>query len=126
MIRLLSSLFALVLIYTACYSTATWSQNLTDSYINRLEYAQSLTEENHWQEASQITAEVFSHWESQTLPLYILLRHSDLDKILICFQSVSQYLAQEDEEPYLANNAQLIAQLRLLAEMEQLSFANIL
>lgn len=126
MIRFYSSLLVLCLIFISSTATAKWSENLSHSYINRLEYAQKLTEDGHWQEAAQITSEVFAHWESQSFPLYTLLRHGDLDKILICFQSVSQYLAQEDEEPYLANNAQLIAQLALLAEMEQLSLKNIL
>lgn len=126
MLRLFSSMLTLFLIFFACYGTATWTETLTSSYISRLEYAQVLTEENHWDEAAQITAEVYDHWKSQSFPLYVLLRHSDLDKILLCFQSVSQYLDQEDDEPYLANNAQLIAQLKLLADMEQCSLENIL
>lgn len=126
MLRLWSSTIALCLILILSFATANWCDNLTSSYIQRLEYAQTLTEESHWQEASQITQEVYEHWQSQSFPLYILLRHSDLDKILISFQSVSQYLEQEDQEPYRANNAQLIAQLKLLAEMEQFSLENIL
>ncbi|MFI3254674.1 MAG: DUF4363 family protein [Eubacteriales bacterium] len=126
MTRLWASIITLFLLFFVSYATGEWTQNLTDSYVNRLEYAQKLTEGGHWEEAAQITDEVFLHWESQSFPLYILLRHSDLDKIFVCFQSVSQYLSQEDDEPYLANNAQLIAQLNLLAEMEQLSLKNIL
>lgn len=124
--RLIASIFTLCFLCFACQATETWSKNLTNHYIQELEQAQSLTEENQWQDASKITQNVFNHWESQSFPLYVLLRHSDLDKILISFQSVSQYLQQEDQEPYLANNAQLIAQLKLLAEMEELSLKNIL
>lgn len=123
--RLWASIITLSLLCFACQATETWSKNLSNLYIQQLEHAQSLTEENQWAEASEITQDAFSHWESQSFPLYVLLRHSDLDKILISFQSVSQYLQQEDQEPYLANNAQLIAQLKLLAEMEELSFKNI-
>lgn len=126
MIRFFSSLATLILLFFACHSTATWTESLTTDYISQLEQAQELIANQQWQEASELTDQVFQHWESQSFPLYVLLRHSDLDKILICFQSVSQYLEQEDEEPYVANNAQLIAQLKLLAEMEALSLKNIL
>lgn len=126
MIRLVSSIFTLIFIFFACFATSNWTDTLTSNYIEQLEQAQQLTEENQWQEAATITAQVYDHWKSQSFSLYVLLRHSDLDKILLGFQSVSQYLEQEDQEPYLANNAQLIAQLTLLAEMEQLSLENIL
>lgn len=126
MIRLFCSTFTLIFIFLACHSTANWTETLTSSYISQLEYAQQLTDQKQWQEAAQITSEVQQDWKSQSFRLYVLLRHSDLDKILLGFQSVSQYLDQEDQEPYLANNAQLIAQLKLLAEMEQLSLENIL
>lgn len=126
MIRLFLSTSALIAVFVASACNAIWIDRLTSSYAERLEYAQELTTNNHWKEAAQLTAEVYAHWESQSFPLYVLLRHGDIDKIQICFQSVSQYLEQEDEEPYVANNAQLIAQLKLLSEMEQLSLENIL
>lgn len=126
MLRLFCSMFSLILLFFACHSTATWTESLTSSYISQLEQAQQLTDQEQWQEAANITASVYQDWNSQSFRLYVLLRHSDLDKILLGFQSVSQYLEQKDQEPYLANNAQLIAQLKLLAEMEQLSLENIL
>ncbi len=124
--RLFFSCFVLVSIFFASFATARWTENITNSYIQRLEYAEKLSDKEHWQEAQQITQEVYQDWQNRSFPLYTLLRHSDLDKIMVCFQSVSQYVELQDKEPYTANNAQLIAQLRLLAEMEQLSLENIL
>lgn len=126
MLRLFCSTLSLILLFFACHSTASWTESLTNSYISQLEYAQELTDQEQWEEAAQITTTVYQDWNSQSFRLYVLLRHSDLDKILLGFQSVSQYLDQQDQEPYLANNAQLIAQLKLLSEMEQLSLENIL
>lgn len=126
MFRFYSGCIILTLIIISCIATANWTENLTTGYIQKLEEAQSLTQENQWAEASELTQEVYDHWNSKSFPLYTLLRHGDLDKIQLCFQSVSQYLKQEDEEPYTANNAQLITQLKLLAEIEQLSWENVL
>lgn len=124
--RFYSSILTLFLILCACFSTATWIQSTTLDYIHILEEAQSLAQEGEWKQASIRTQEVYDHWTEQSFRMYITLRHSDLDKIKLCFQSVSQYLEQEDQEPYMANNAQLITQLELLAEMEQCTIENIL
>lgn len=126
MLRFIASCLTLILIFSACFQTAHWTKGLTTNYISLLDQAQELTEQGDWAQAAQITDQVYAHWKNQSFSLYVLLRHSDLDKILLCFQSVSQYLENEDKEPYLANNAQLIAQLNLLAEMEQFSLENIL
>lgn len=126
MLRLYGSLLTLVLIFTSCFSTARWIDALTSSYIEDLHYAQELVQKNQWNEAATLTNTVYEDWKSRSVPLYILLRHGDIDQILLCFQSVAQYLEEEDQEPYRANNAQLITQLQLLSEMEQLTWENIL
>lgn len=126
MLRLWSSIIALILIFIACFGVAQWSESMSEDYIKRLEYAKTLTESGDWETAKKITKEVEEGWKSQNFALYTLLRHDDLDRILLSFQSVEQYLDLQDEEPYHANNAQLITQLKLLAEMEQLNLENIL
>ena len=54
------------------------------------------------------------------------MRHSDTDQILRSFQAVLEYLPLQEPDQYNAANADLIAQLELLAEMEQVSVANVL
>lgn len=125
MLRLYAGIFTLIFILSSCFFTAKWVDQLSTDYVSQLEYAQSLTQENNWEDAYKITTEVLENWNQQSFPLYILLRHGDIDQISLYFQSVTQYLKQQDEEPYTANNAQLIAQLQLLAEMEQLSLENV-
>lgn len=124
--RCYASLLVLSLIFGSCYATSHWTTALTQSYSAQLEEAQTLSREENWEEAGNITKEVYDHWNSQSFWLYVLLRHSDIDKISLGFQTVCQYLEQEDVEPYVANNAQLITQLQLLSEMEQLSWENVL
>lgn len=126
MSRCYVAIFTLVLIFACSTATSHWSTTLTQSYSAQLEQAQTLSREENWEEAGNITQAVYDHWNSQSFWLYVLLRHSDIDKISLCFQTVCQYLEQQDVEPYVANNAQLITQLQLLSEMEQLSWENIL
>lgn len=54
------------------------------------------------------------------------MRHSDTDQILRTFQSVLQYLELQELDQYAAANADLAAQIQLLAEMEQASLVNVL
>lgn len=126
MFRFYSACTSLVLILLCCFATANWVGDKTAEYIEKLETAQTLSSEQNWEDARSLTQEVYEQWISQSFLLHILLQHQDLDEILLCFQSVSQYLEKEDEEPYTANNAQLITHLKLLAEMEQLTLQNIL
>jgi len=55
-----------------------------------------------------------------------MLPHRDIDEIHLTFQEVEEYLKLEESDQYNAANAKLIAQLGLLAEMEQLNLKNIL
>ena len=58
--------------------------------------------------------------------MHVFLRHSDTDQILRTFRQVIQYLDLEELDQYVAANADLVAQLELLSEMEQPSLVNIL
>ena len=65
-------------------------------------------------------------WQERSFWLHALLRHSDTDQVLLLFRSVEEYLKLEEMDQYAAANAQLIAQLELLAEMEDPSLENVL
>ena len=54
------------------------------------------------------------------------MRHSDTDQILRGFRCVLQYLTLQEMDQYAAANADLIAQIRLLSEMEQATLVNVL
>ena len=55
-----------------------------------------------------------------------MLRHSDTDQVLRAFRAVLEYLELEELDQYAAANADLVAQLELLAEMEQATLVNVL
>lgn len=54
------------------------------------------------------------------------MRHSDTDQVLRAFRTVLEYLRLQEPDQYNAANADLMAQLELLAEMEQASVVNVL
>ena len=54
------------------------------------------------------------------------MNHRDIDQVLFSIQAVRQYLQLEEMDQYVAANAQLAAQLRLLVELGQPTLENIL
>lgn len=118
---------ALVLALLACTLLNAWyAQKLTGSLWERLERAQALVEEERWEEAEALTRQVYGEWEEHHLYFHIVMRHTDTDQILRTFRGVLQYLKLQELDQYAAANADLVTQLQLLAEMEQVSLANVL
>lgn len=101
-------------------------KNLTDDMIYQLTCAQQMTQRQQWNTAVQMTQSAYDNWQSHHSYLHIVMRHSDTDQIYRAFRAVMQYLQIQETDQYLAANADLIAQLGLLAEMEQPSLVNVL
>lgn len=119
-----TSILALLLI--GSLANAWYAQSLTGRMTDQLEKAQQLAQRNQWDQASQLTSQVYEDWQGYHFYLHSVLRHSDTDEILRGFRSVLQYLKIEEMDQYAASNADLIAQIELLAEMEQASVVNVL
>ena len=99
---------------------------LTDEMIYLLSGAQEMSQQDQWDTALQMTQSAYDNWEKHHTYLHIVMNHSDTDQILRAFEAVLQYLKIEESDQYLAANVDLIAQLTLLAEMEQPSLVNVL
>lgn len=123
--RLWAAVAILVCILAATLANGWWVKELSADLTHRLEAAQTLTERGEWERAAGLTQQAFQEWERQSFLLHSLLRHGDTDQIYISFQSVQQYLKLEEMDQYAAANAQLIAQLGLLAEAEEPSLKNV-
>ena len=83
-------------------------------------------DENNWGQARELTKQVTEHWQKHDFYFHIMLPHDDIDDIHLTFREVQEYLLLQETDQYNAANAKLIAQLGLLAEMEQLNVKNIL
>ncbi len=116
----------LVLLLGASLANAWYSQSLTGDMTDRLRQAQSLAEGENWDQAEAVTRQVYEDWQDHHFYLHTLMRHSDTDQVLRAFRQVLEYLRLQEPDQYNAANADLIAQLELLAEMEQASVVNVL
>ena len=99
---------------------------LTGGLGEQLRQAQDCARREDWDQAEALTRQAFAGWQEHHLYLHCVMRHSDTDQILRSFQAVLEYLPLQEPDQYNAANADLIAQLELLAEMEQVSVANVL
>lgn len=107
-------------------SNGRYVKQLTDDMVYQLTCAQQMSLRQQWNTAARMTQSAYDNWQSHHSYLHIVMRHSDTDQICRSFQEVMQYLQIHEFDQYLAANADLIAQLGLLSEMEQPSFVNVL
>ena len=105
---------------------AWYARELTEKMGEQLRLAQELAERERWEQALELTQEVYSRWQSLHFYLHATMRHSDTDQILRSFRTVLEYLRLREPDQYNAANADLITQLELLAEMEQPTLVNVL
>lgn len=124
--RLWISVGLLLLLLGGSLFNAWYAKELTDTMGEQLRLAQQMTQTGQWEQALDLTQEVYDHWESRHFYLHSTMRHSDTDQILRGFRTVMEYLRLQEPDQYNAANADLITQLELLAEMEQPSVVNVL
>ena len=116
----------LLVLLGASLTNAWYAQSLTGGMTDQLRRAQSLTEQDDWAQAEAVTRQVYEDWQSHHFYFHTLMRHSDTDQVLRAFRQVLEYLPLQEPDQYNAANADLMAQLELLAEMEQATVVNVL
>lgn len=124
--RLWIAVGLLALLLAASLTNAWYAQNITEDMGRQLRQAQSLTEQEEWSRAEALTRQVYEDWQGHHFYFHTLMRHSDTDQILRAFRQVLEYLRLREPDQYNAANADLMAQLELLAEMEQATIVNVL
>ncbi len=116
----------LALLLAASLTNAWYAQKLTGNMGERLRQAQTLTGQGNWDRAEALTRQVYEDWQDHHFYFHTLMRHSDTDQVLRAFRQVLEYLRLQEPDQYNAANADLVAQLELLAEMEQATVVNVL
>ena len=116
----------LILMLGASLTNAWYAQSLTEDMGQRLRQAQTLAGEENWNRAEGLTRQVYEDWQNHHFYFHTLMRHSDTDQVLRAFRQVLEYIQLQEPDQYNAANADLIAQLELLAEMEQATVVNVL
>ena len=116
----------LLFLLGASLTNAWYAQNVTDGMRQRLREAQTLAEQGDWSRAESLTRQAYEDWQGHRFYFHTTMRHSDTDQVLRDFRSVLEYLQLQEPDQYNAANADLMAQLELLAEMEQPTVENVL
>ena len=124
--RLYIAAALLVLLLAASLANGWYAAKITGSMREQLDQAQALAEQDDWSRAEALTRQAYEDWQSRHFYFHTTMRHSDTDQILRTFRSVLEYLKLQEPDQYNAANADLMAQLELLAEMEQASVVNVL
>lgn len=124
--RLWIAVGLLALLLAASLTNAWYAQKLTGNMGERLRQAQTLTGQGNWDRAEALTRQVYEDWQDHHFYFHTLMRHSDTDQVLRAFRQVLEYLRLREPDQYNAANADLVAQLELLAEMEQATVVNVL
>lgn len=124
--RLYIAAALLILLLGVSLANGWYAQNITGEMCRELRQAQLLAEVEDWSRAESITRQVYEDWQGHHFYFHTLMRHSDTDQVLRAFRQVLEYLRLQEPDQYNAANADLMAQLELLAEMEQASVVNVL
>ncbi len=116
----------LVLLLAASLTNAWYARTITEGMGEKLRQAQTLAEREDWNRAEALTRQVYEEWQRRHFYFHTLMRHSDTDQVLRAFRQVLEYLRLQEPDQYNAANADLMAQLELLGEMEQATVVNVL
>ena len=124
--RFWAAAILLAVLLAGTFASARYARTFTGELARQLERAQDCAAREDWEGARALSRAAFQRWQEERFPLHVLMRHSDTDQIYRSFRALEQYLALEESDQYTAANAELMAQLELLGEMEQPSWENIL
>lgn len=124
--RLWISVAILLAMLIATLGNSWYLNSLISDFSKKLSSAHQQAAADDWELASRLTKQATDHWQRHDFYFHIILPHRDIDDIHLTFQEVEEYLELKEADQYNAANAKLIAQLGLLAEMEQLNLKNIL
>ena len=124
--RLYIAAALLILLLGVSLANGWYARKVTGEMCKELRQAQLLAEVEDWSQAESITRQVYEDWQGRHFYFHTLMRHSDTDQVLRAFRQVLEYLRLQEPDQYNAANADLMAQLELLAEMEQASVVNVL
>ena len=124
--RLYIAAALLVFLMAVSLTNAWYAQRLTGGMREQLVQAQLSAEQGDWDRAESVTRQAYEDWQGHHFYLHTLMRHSDTDQVLRAFRTVLEYLQLQEPDQYNAANADLMAQLELLAEMEQATVVNVL
>lgn len=122
---LLSALTLLAVLSLALWNNASMTER-TQRWQSQLDQVESLAEDGAWEEAATTLEESYDDWSSSQTYLHIVSHHDVLDEAEAMYRRSAVFIHIREESSLLGELSDLRHQLRLLAEMEQLSIKNVL
>ena len=98
----------------------------TDSWCDAVEAARSAVRNGDTVTAAERMEELREAWQARRAYYHSILEHDEMDDAEEFFARAMSALGQQDTDDFAAETAALIAQLRVIAEMQGLSLENVL
>ena len=91
-----------------------------------VEHARTAAADGDWSAAEGALRRGYDRWQSRQTYLHIVEPHAAVEEAEVMFRRAFAFAAVREDAEFQAETAGLLAQLRVLAEMEQLRIGNIL
>ena len=95
-------------------------------WCEELDAAQTAADRGDWTEAERLIRSVHEVWDEKQSYFHIVSVHAELDEAEALLAKALSFARERDGAEFHANTAELITQLRLLAEIQEISIKNIL
>ena len=98
----------------------------TEACSAAVEQARTAAAEGDWSAAESALRQGYDRWRGRQTYLHIVEPHTAVEEAEAMFRRAIAFAAVREDAEFQAETAGLLAQLRVLAEMEQLRIGNIL
>lgn len=122
---LFSALTLLAVLALSLWNNASMTER-TQRWQNQLDQVETLSAEGAWDRAEQALEESYDDWSASQNYLHIVSHHNVLDEAEAMYRRAWVFLRLQETSGLWGELSDLRHQLRLLAEMEQLSLKNVL
>lgn len=106
--------------------TCRYVEQQTSHWSELLEEAQALAQQEEWGQAERQLEAAYEAWDASQTFFHTIMDHQELDEAENLFAGVFAVCREQDGADFHMLLAQLMGQLRLLAETQSVSVKNIL
>ena len=123
---LLIPLFVLAVILGFCVRNSAVMAERSARWGEQIELAEQYAASGNWEGAARAVEDGYADWSSCQTWLHCVTGHDAVDDAEAMYHRALAFAKSEEDSEFRAETADLRAQLRLLAEMEEFSLRNIL
>jgi hypothetical protein len=116
----------LLILFALSVGNSWYVAQITGTISQALNQAEDAVAQGDWETASTLTKEAQQLWEEKQTFLAITLRLCDTDEVSTGFEEVLGFLQWQAAPEYDSANGRLVAYVEHLAEVEQVTWGNLL